>query len=565
VPQYPHNGYLYGVRFKPVGPLRHIKRTILSLGIALGLSISLLPAANAETLTFPCGNGGTYTVVMPAGAVIEGKKCGGAVALDSSVKIIDSDAFSFGQLTSILIPNSVTEIGEGAFEKNYGLNSVLIGNSVKSIGASAFRQAPITSLVLGNSVVSIGKSAFSGSQLTEVTIPNSVTVIGDSAFGESPVLSSVVMGNSVFSVNGFSNNPKLKSVVFGNSVRLIAPNAFANSGLTSIDIPSTIEVIYSDAFSGTQLTAITVPNSVTTIGDRAFANNSKLTSIVIGNSVTKIGEGAFANNSQLTSIVFGNSASRIGPNAFANNPKLTSVTVGNSVVSIGEGAFANNPNLTSVVVGNSVISIGERAFAGNTALKSVSLPDTLLDFLPNIFERNFSLSSILYCNTFKVLPITPTCPPERQIAKSPAERAALEKIAVEKAAEKAATEKAANEKASVGFQSIVISPSTIGSVPYNLKALPLNVSATSNLPVSAYNNTNYSCEYKNNFVVIKESGRCVIAFDQQGNSEFKPAKTVLLEFIIESAPKKTITCIKGKTTKKVSAVKPSCPVGYKKK
>lgn len=114
-------------------------------------------------------------------------------------------------------------------------------------------------------------------------------------------------------------------------------------------------------------------------------------------------------------------------------------------------------------------------------------------------------------------------------------------------------------------QSIVVSPSTIGSVPYNLKALPLNVSATSNLPVSVYNNTSYSCEYKNNSVVIKESGRCVIAFDQAGNNEFRPAKTVILEFVIESAPKKTITCIKGKTTKKVSAVKPSCPAGYKKK
>ena len=62
----------------------------------------------------------------------------------------------------------------------------------------------------------------------------------------------------------------------------------------------------------------------------------------------------------------------------------------------------------------------------------------------------------------------------------------------------------------------------------------------------------------------KTSGRCVIAFSQEGNSEFKPASNLILEFTITDTTKKTtITCTKGKLTKKITAVKPKCPAGYK--
>jgi hypothetical protein len=62
------------------------------------------------------------------------------------------------------------------------------------------------------------------------------------------------------------------------------------------------------------------------------------------------------------------------------------------------------------------------------------------------------------------------------------------------------------------------------------------------------------------------SGRCVIAFSQEGNAEFKPASNLILDFNINGVGgKTTITCVKGKLTKKVTAVKPVCPAGYKKK
>jgi hypothetical protein len=82
--------------------------------------------------------------------------------------------------------------------------------------------------------------------------------------------------------------------------------------------------------------------------------------------------------------------------------------------------------------------------------------------------------------------------------------------------------------------------------------------------VFAYNSTDNVCVYENGMIKTKTSGRCVIAFSQEGNSEFKPASNLILDFTITDGTKKaTITCIKGKITKKVTALKPRCPTGYK--
>ena len=87
-------------------------------------------------------------------------------------------------LNTIVIPNSVTSIGKGAFAYCIGLTTVTIPNSVTSIGSRAFFSCTgLKKVTIGNSVKSIGSWAFSScTSLTAITIPNSVTSIGDETF-----------------------------------------------------------------------------------------------------------------------------------------------------------------------------------------------------------------------------------------------------------------------------------------------------------------------------------------------------------------------------------------------
>ena len=90
------------------------------------------------------------------------------------------------EIKDLVIPNSVTTIGDYAFESCSGLTSVTIGNRVATIEDYAFSGCRgVTTVTIPNSVTTIGRSAFSGcTGLTSITIPNSVTTIGRSAFYE---------------------------------------------------------------------------------------------------------------------------------------------------------------------------------------------------------------------------------------------------------------------------------------------------------------------------------------------------------------------------------------------
>ena len=309
------------------------------------------------------------------------------------VTVIDGRAFyNCSSLINIVIPNSVTSIGDFAFYGCSGLTSINIPDSVTSIGEHAFRGC---------------------SGLTSITIPNSVTSIENYAFYNCSSLTNIVIPNSVTSIENyaFDNCSSLINFVIPDSIIRIGYNAFVGcSGLTSITIPNSVTSIGMSAFAGCSgLTSITIPNSVTKIGMSAFDDCSGLTSITFagnnnvyhsnGNcliqtadkililgcknsiiptdgSVTSIGYQAFGGCSGLTSITIPNSVTSIGISAFGGCSGLTSITIPNSVTSIRMSAFGGCSGLTNVTIGNSVTSIECYAFNGCSALSSVTFTNT---------------------------------------------------------------------------------------------------------------------------------------------------------------------------------------------
>ena len=144
--------------------------------------------------------------------------------------------------TSFKIPDGVTCIGYGAFgyhTPNYNLKTILIPNSVTTIGDFAFNYcAGLTRIVIPDSVTTIGECAFQNCiSLTDVTISNNVTNIKNYAFYNCASLTSIVLPSGVKSVGyaTFANCASLNSIVIPKSVTTIGDYAFFNcSSLTGI-------------------------------------------------------------------------------------------------------------------------------------------------------------------------------------------------------------------------------------------------------------------------------------------------------------------------------------------
>ena len=109
----------------------------------------------------------------------------GEYHIREGVKVIGNGAFGrYNSLTSISIPNSVTNIGDEAFSWCRSLTNINIPNSVTNIGDEAFSWcSSLISINISNSVANIGYCAFYGCRsLTSINIPDGVTNIGSSAF-----------------------------------------------------------------------------------------------------------------------------------------------------------------------------------------------------------------------------------------------------------------------------------------------------------------------------------------------------------------------------------------------
>ncbi len=112
------------------------------------------------------------------------------------------DSFAFTGITSVIIPEGVTEIGMYAFYSNQ-LTSVVIPEGVTTIHDSTFSHNQLTSIVLPSTVKTIDYEAFWSNKLTSVVIPENVEALGNFAFRDNPLVSVTIKGKS--SVSEFTS------------------------------------------------------------------------------------------------------------------------------------------------------------------------------------------------------------------------------------------------------------------------------------------------------------------------------------------------------------------------
>ena len=210
----------------------------------------------------------------------------------------------------------------------------------------------LSEIVIPSSVTSIGNGAFSAcSSLKYISIPKSVICLNGNPYAEWNGKLECLSPNFVYEDDILFNKDKSRII------------SFRNQNIKSYVIPSSVTSIGDYAFSDCRsLSEIVIPSSVTGIGDAAFLGCYSLSEIVIPSSVTSIGDGAFSSCGSLSEIVIPSSVTSIGYSTFQNCNSLSEIVIPSSVTSIGDSAFYGCDSLSEIVIPSSVTSIGDRAF-----------------------------------------------------------------------------------------------------------------------------------------------------------------------------------------------------------
>lgn len=379
----------------------------------------------------------------------------GTYAIPKGVKIIGDGAFACSNLTSISIPNGVTDIGNHAFSRSRNLVNIAIPKGVISIGKNAFRQCDkIKSIMIPSSVAQMGEYAFElCNDMKEIKVDGDNTTycsdngvlfnknkttliqypgnkIGNYAIPEGVT----IIGNGAFSTSLYDSDPyyrKITSITIPESVAIIGDFAFYGcAGLTSVEIPGSVTEIGALAFSHcSDLKSISIPENVTYIERGTFSCCRSLTSITIPARVEGIGIGVFRGCDSLTSVMIGSGVKGIGILALNSCKSLKSITVDtqnstyssmdgvlfnkdktklikypeskggiytipDSVTNIEQYAFSSSSCVTGITIGKGILRIEDGAFSGCSSLTSVTIPDNVTSIGPSAFRYCTSLTGI---------------------------------------------------------------------------------------------------------------------------------------------------------------------------
>lgn len=291
------------------------------------------------------------------------KKCTLTIVIFLFTTIVNADVVSVNGINYELnFEEKTATVTKTSFYGDLVLPSSIVYNDetyiVTSIGAWAFDCADITSAVIPNSVTTISYSAFFGcSNMESIVIPSSVTLIGPDAFVNCKKL-------SVVYISDLEAWCKIKFEAQESNPLTHAKELYLDNELVKdVAIPNNITEIGNYLFVNySKLTSIIIHGDVTTIGDFAFSGCSNISAIDIPSSVVKIGASSFSGCTGLTSVKIGENVGTIGRSAFAGCSGLESIVIPDKVTWVGWSSFYKCTNLKKIYLGKAVTTIDPEAF-----------------------------------------------------------------------------------------------------------------------------------------------------------------------------------------------------------
>jgi hypothetical protein len=312
--------------------------------------------------------------------------CGGGTQLNIDARP-DKD-----KLVSLILPDSLTAIGNYAFARSSSLKSVTMNDGLEIIKADSFIECTsLSSVVLPPSVIELGLTVFNGcTALTSVTLPSSLIINME--------------GGSSHAFDGCTNlaNFVITPVTGGqqggkrdfreDSVWEIVNGMFStleDGKILMLEAAGKKEILFYPAASG----HVVIPEGINKIGnsvfsgkynpwwweagDIRFADNPAITGIDLPSSLEVIGWYAFRNCINLDAVTIPDGVTEIKWGAFKGCSKLTKINIPATVKNIWSDAFVGCTNLTgAVTLLEGVEEIGQSVFA-NTKISSLTLPSTL--------------------------------------------------------------------------------------------------------------------------------------------------------------------------------------------
>lgn len=352
----------------------------------------------------------------------------------------------FGDSTvrSVVIPENVTEIREGAFSGcsklrlvyNYGSLNITAGDySHGGVASNAFYVAnsgdeagyadingvwfvycnrgwtavwngTATNIVLdafdynGKRVdtFKVAARAFADDNaITEVEIGSAVKELGESAFIGCSSLKTLVISGGIKEIPSyaFAHCTSLQAAELYSGITLIGESAFLNAySLVSAALPGALAELGAYAFASTGLTSVVIPSYCKTVGERAFSGCGSLTDVTLSAGITGIGGYAFA-DCRIKELSVPASVKSIGAGAFSNNTALERAVINAEITELGDYIFNNAASLTTAVLPDTARRIGEYAFEYCYKLKSVNLPASLKEISNSAFSFCNALSEIV--------------------------------------------------------------------------------------------------------------------------------------------------------------------------
>lgn len=263
-----------------------------------------------------------------------------------------------GQQSDVMIPGSITAIGEFAFSKCNTLTSVIVPEGVTDIGKYAFEHCE---------------------KLKSVSILGDVTQINDNTFDGCKNLITAELPENLKSISSFAFDGcvNLKNVVIPAGTEEIGTAAFRNCNISNLKLPTNLTHISNFAFRGSRIADVVIPEGVTNIGQNAFEGCSMMTSLYIPKGVETIEKYAFRDCYNLKNVVIPDTVTVIGEGAFSDCRNLMKIQLSENITVIENKMFENCIRLEELTVPSNVVKIGARAFYQCQSIETLRVPDSV--------------------------------------------------------------------------------------------------------------------------------------------------------------------------------------------